>query len=84
MNILSFLKKILNEAVTIELKNGVIIYGLLTRFDKSMNLYLKNVKKSVNQEKFFSFESICIRGSTIRYIIIPDWVNLDLILIENM
>ena len=57
MNILSFLKKILNEAVTIELKNGVIIYGLLTRFDKSMNLYLKNVKKSVNVSHKYIFGS---------------------------
>ena len=82
MKLNSFLKKILNESITIELKSGAVVYGILTKFDKSMNLFLKNVKKSISTQKSINFESISIRGSTIRYIILPEWFNLDLILIE--
>jgi small nuclear ribonucleoprotein D1 len=82
MKILQFFKKLLNEFITIELKNGIIIYGTLFKFDKSMNLYLKNVKKSFNREKSVYFDSVSIRGSMVRYIILPNWVNLDLILSE--
>jgi len=82
MKIVSFLRKILNETVTIELKNGIIIYGTLIKFDKSMNLYLKSVKKSSSKDKSIYFESVSVRGSMIRYIILPIWINLDLILIE--
>jgi small nuclear ribonucleoprotein D1 len=83
MNLFFFLKKILNETVTIELKNGVIIHGILSKFDKSMNLYLRHVKKCLSKSKSIYFESISIRGSMVRYIILPDWLNLDLILTEN-
>jgi len=82
MKILQFFKKLLNEFITIELKNGIIIYGTLFKFDKSMNLYLKNVKKSFNREKSVYFDSVSIRGTMVRYIILPNWVNLDLILSE--
>lgn len=77
------MKKILNEIITVELKNGVTVYGTLCKFDKSMNLYLKNVKKSLNKEKTVYFDSVSIRGSMVRYIILPNWINLDLILTER-
>ena len=82
MKILQFFKKLLNEFITIELKNGIIIYGTLFKFDKSMNLYLKDVKKSFNKEKSVYFDSVSIRGSIVRFIILPNWINLDLILTE--
>jgi small nuclear ribonucleoprotein D1 len=82
MKILHFLKKLLNEYITVELKNGIIIYGTLFKFDKSMNLYLKDVKKSFNKEKSVYFDSVSIRGSIVRFIILPNWINLDLILTE--
>ena len=83
MKIPFFLKKILNEIITVELKNGVTVYGTLCKFDKSMNLYLRHVKKCLSKSKSIYFESISIRGSMVRYIILPDWLNLDLILTEN-
>ena len=83
MKIPFFLKKILNEIITVELKNGVTVYGTLCKFDKSMNLYLKNVKKSLHKEKTVYFDSVSIRGSMVRYIILPNWINLDLILTER-
>ena len=83
MKIPYFLKKILNEFITVELKNGVTVYGTLCKFDKSMNLYLKNVKKTFKKEKTVYFDSVSIRGSMVRYIILPNWINLDLILTEK-
>lgn len=83
MKIGIFLKKVINELITVELKNGMIIYGTLFKYDKSMNLYLKDVKKSFSKEKSIFFESISIRGSMIRYIILPNWLNLDLLLLET-
>jgi small nuclear ribonucleoprotein D1 len=83
MNLNLIFKKILNETITVELKNETLIYGTLIKFDKSMNLYLKNVKKSFPNQKSIFFASVSIRGSIVRYIIIPDWINLDLILLEK-
>ena len=83
MNINILFKKILNETISNELKNGTLIYGILTKFDKSMNLYLKNVKKSSSNQKSIYFDAISIRGSMVRYIILPDWINVDLILLEK-
>lgn len=83
MNINTILKKILNETISIELKNGTLIYGILTKFDKSMNLYLKKVKKSFPYQKSIYFDFVSIRGSMVRYIILPDWINIDLILLEE-
>ena len=77
MNLNLIFKKILNETITVELKNETLIYGTLTKFDKSMNLYLKKVKKSFPNQKSIYFESVSIRGSIVRYIIIPNWINLD-------
>ena len=83
MHIVVLIKKLTNESITVELKNGTLIYGILQKYDKYMNLYLKNVKKSLSQKKSIYFESISIRGSMIRYIIFPNWINLDLLLIEK-
>ena len=83
MKIPFFLKKILNEIITVELKNGVTVYGTLCKFDKSMNLYLKNVKKSLNKENTVYFDSVSIRGSMVRYVILPNWINLELIHTER-
>lgn len=58
------------------------MYGTLFKYDKSMNLYLKDVKKSLSKEKAIFFKSVSVRGSMIRYIILPNWLNLDLMLLE--
>jgi len=83
MNLKSILSKIKNENITVELKNGTILHGILVNSDKSMNIYLKKVKKT-NFSTFDLFlENISIRGNTIRYIVLPIWINFDTLLYFN-
>mmetsp|Transcript_27421 Transcript_27421/g.53489 ORF Transcript_27421/g.53489 Transcript_27421/m.53489 type:complete len:88 (+) Transcript_27421:41-304(+) len=70
-------KKIINEFVTIELKNGIILNGSIVKIDSFMNIYLKNAKRSLLGKNSVLIPAISIRGAKIRYIILPNWVNLD-------
>ena len=80
MNLSIIFKRIINETITVELKNGIILHGTLLHSDKLMNLYLKKVKKTNNSIFNLNLESISIRGNTIRYVILPIWINFDSIL----
>lgn len=76
-------KKIGNEIVTVELKNGIILNGLVIKIDSYMNLYLKHVKRSIKGKNSTLIPTISIRGTKIRYIILPNWINFDHLLGEN-
>lgn len=78
-----FLMKLTNELVTIELKNGTIIYGTITGVDISMNTHMKNCKITLKGGNPTTIDSISIRGSTIRYYILPDSLNIDSILLDE-
>jgi small nuclear ribonucleoprotein D1 len=80
MNLSIIFNRIINEIITVELKNGIILHGTLVHSDKLMNLYLKKVKKTNNSAFNLNLESISIRGNTIRYVILPIWTNFDSIL----
>nr|UXY88102.1 small nuclear ribonucleoprotein D1 [Cryptomonas curvata] len=80
MNLSIIFKRIINETITVELKNGIILHGTLLDSDKLMNIYLKKVKKTNNSALNLNLESISIRGNTIRYVILPIWINFDSIL----
>ncbi|AEA38737.1 small nuclear ribonucleoprotein D1 (nucleomorph) [Cryptomonas paramecium] len=69
--------EILNETVTIELKNGLILHGIMLNADKYMNIYLKKIKKTNFSKINLEIESISIRGSSIKYLILPIWINFD-------
>lgn len=43
----------------------------------SMNTHLKTVKMTVKGKNPMSLDHLSIRGNTIRYIILPDTLNLD-------
>ena len=51
MKINVIFKKIKNEIITIELKNGIILNGSIEHVDSYMNIYLKHVKRSCIKEK---------------------------------
>lgn len=80
MKIRYIIQKVINENITIELKNGIVIYGTLMSSDKFMNIYLKNVKKKNMIGNNLNLESISIRGNMVRYLILPIWVNFDSVL----
>lgn len=77
MNLKLIFNKISNENITIELKNGLLINGILFKTDNKMNFFLKNVKIYTKTSTPSHQGSIYVRGNTIRYIFIPEWLNID-------
>lgn len=84
MKLVRFLMKCTGEGVTVELKNGTVIQGTITGVDMSMNTHLKAVKMSIKNKDAQHLDSLSIRGSTIRYFILPDSLPLDTLLIDDL
>lgn len=83
VNLHSFLMKCQNETVTVELKNGTIAYGTITSVSPVMNVALKSVRMTAKGRETQSLDTVTIRGNTIRYIILPDSLPLDTLLIDD-
>jgi len=81
--VLRFLMKCANETVTIELKNGTIVHGTIASVSPQMNTALRTVKMTQKGRDPVSLDTINIRGSTIRYFILPDSLPLDTLLIDD-
>ncbi|EOB14390.1 hypothetical protein NBO_28g0029 [Nosema bombycis CQ1] len=61
--LVNFLKKLINESVSVETKDNLTIKGIIIKVDKFSNLYLKDVKIGDS-----NLEKLNIKGSNIRYI----------------
>ncbi|KAI8635153.1 Sm-like ribonucleoprotein [Xylariaceae sp. FL1651] len=87
MKLVRFLMKCANETVTIELKNarqtGTIVHGTITSVSPQMNTALRTVKMTPRGQDPISLDTMNIRGSTIRYFILPDSLPLDTLLIDD-
>ena len=83
MKLVRFLMKLSNETVTVELKNGSIVQGTVEGVDMQMNSHLKNVKVTLKGKNPVPMEHLTIRGNTIRYVLLPDHLNLDTLLIDD-
>ncbi|KJP85021.1 hypothetical protein AK88_05348 [Plasmodium fragile] len=93
MKLVTFLMKLTNENVTIELKNGTLVTGIITGVDIRMNTHMKNVKVviknknvgeyNVNTKQFLSLDHVTIRGNNIRYFILSDSLPLDTLLVDD-
>lgn len=83
MKLVRFLMKCANETVTIELKNGTIVHGTITSVSPQMNTSLRNVKMTPRGQDPVQLDAMNIRGSTIRYYILPDSLPLDTLLIDD-
>lgn len=83
--------KCVNETVTLELKNGTILHGTINNVAPQMNTNLRNVKMTPktrgvgasSSSETISLDSINVRGSTIRYFILPDSLPLDALLMDD-
>ena len=68
--------KLLHEAeqhvVTVELKSGELYRGYLTDAEDTMNMRLDDVYITKKNGKQMRLEQIFIRGSQVRFVIIPD------------
>ncbi|QLQ79587.1 hypothetical protein HG537_0C02340 [Torulaspora globosa] len=66
----SFFKTLVDQEVTVELKNDIELKGTLKSVDQYLNLKLDNISCS-NENKYphlSSVRNIFIRGSTVRYV----------------
>ncbi|KAK3996536.1 small nuclear ribonucleoprotein Sm D1 [Cladorrhinum sp. PSN332] len=83
MKLVRFLVKLTNESVTIELKNGTVVSGTVASVSPQMNTSLRNVRLTPRNQPSIPLEQMSIRGSTIRYWILPDSLPLDTLLIDD-
>jgi len=75
--------KLSNETVTIELKNNTTITGTVSGVDLQMNIHLKHVKLRQRGKEPVAMDVLSVRGSTIRSVILPDALNLDVLLQDD-
>ena len=83
MKLVRFLMKLSGETVTIELKNGAVATGTVVGVDISMNTHLKKVKFATTGATPQHLDSLSIRGNNIRFVILPDNLNLEQLLIDD-
>jgi small nuclear ribonucleoprotein D1 len=62
---------------------GTIIHGTITSVSPQMNTALRAVKMTQRGRDPISLDTINLRGSTIRYYILPDSLPLDTLLIDD-
>ena len=71
--------KLLHEAeqhvITVELKSGELYRGYLTDAEDTMNMRLDDVYVTKRNGKQIRHEQIFIRGSQVRFIILPDMLK---------
>ena len=82
MQLVRFVQKLKNETVVIELKDNTIIEGTIQSVDVSMNIHLKTVKKTYKKDTY-NLDTLTVRGSTIRTIVLPDSLPLDNLLVDD-
>lgn len=81
---LSLLKTAVNHPMLVELKNGETYNGHLVNCDNWMNLQLREVIcTSRDGDHFWRMNECYVRGSTIKYLRIPDEV-IDMVKDENI
>jgi small nuclear ribonucleoprotein D1 len=75
--------KLSNETLSVELKNGTVVHGTVVGVDVAMNMHLKGVKMTAKGKTPVSMETLSIRGNTVRYVILPESLNLDTLLVDD-
>merc|ERR1711976_808565 len=72
--------KLNNHTVTIELKNGSSVKGTLIGADLMMNCHMSGVTlktKKLRDGDSLKLDKFSVRGNTIRYVILPQDINLS-------
>ena len=83
MKLVKFLMKLINESVTIELKNGTVVIGTITSVDMSMNTHLKTVKMTIKGNDPITLDHLTVRGNNIRYFFLPDELSIEQYLVDD-
>jgi len=84
MKLTRFLMKLANETVQVELKNGTVVHGAVVGVDMAMNMHLKGVKMTLRGRNPQSVETLSVRGNNVRYVILPESLNLDTLLVDDV
>lgn len=64
-------------------RTGTIVHGTITSVSPQMNTALRNVKMTPKGQEPVQLDAMNIRGSTVRYYILPDSLPLDTLLIDD-
>ena len=83
MKLVKFLMKLINETVTVELKNGSLVIGTIIGVDMSMNTHLKAVRLTIKGRDTISLDHLTIRGNNIRYFMLPETLHVEAHLVED-
>ena len=83
MKLVRFLMKLVNETVTIELKNGTVVQGTIIGVDINMNTHLKTVKLTLKKKNPILMDHLTIRGNNIRLFLLPDSLPLETLLVDD-
>ncbi|KAI3644094.1 hypothetical protein MP228_010258 [Amoeboaphelidium protococcarum] len=97
MKLVRFLMKLQGETVTVELKDGSSVTGVIQNVDMQMNTHLKNVKLTPSKKMLKTatlppsakagdvvpLEQMSVRGNNVRYVLLPDGLPLDSFLIDD-
>merc|ERR1719270_2401209 len=70
----------MEEAVSLYLS---VVQGTVTGVDMSMNTHMKNIKFTVKGKPPVSMDHLTIRGNNVRYVILPDSIPLDTLLVDD-
>jgi small nuclear ribonucleoprotein D1 len=60
-----------------------VIHGTIAGVDVSMNTHLRRVKMTIKGRNPVALEHLSIRGNTIRFYILPEDLNLDVLLVDD-
>jgi len=72
----------MGKRITVELKNDIVIEGLLHSVDQYLNLKINDIRiiSHPKKELFGTLKNIFIRGSVIRYMHLPkDDIDTDIL-----
>lgn len=74
-SLITFLQELRGTLVEVELKNSSIVSGEVSYVDNNMNMFMKNAKVTTKGSNPVQAEEYMVRGSTIRYVILPEAMN---------
>jgi len=83
LNLIRFLVKLSHESIIVELKTGATVQGTVAGVENNMNMHLKNVKFTAKGRSEKSVETMTIRGHSIRYVILPEQLAIDNLLVDD-
>lgn len=83
MKLVHFLRKLVREPVTVELKDNTTIKGTVVGVDSAMNTHLRLVSIIEPGKEERRLDNMTIRGASIRYVFLPDVLNIDTLLIDD-